>query len=88
MRTEKNYVRDPEEYYGILKRAGFGETTVVDATENCWERHFWHTVGYVHQRFLSRKISSEQMQQYLRPAYLRVPDIEYYLLAAAKKSKT
>jgi MPBQ/MSBQ methyltransferase len=85
MRTERNYVRDPEAYDAKLKRAGFSGTTVIDATENCWEGHFWHTVAYVHRRFLSRKISSEQLHQYLRPAYLRVPDIEYYLLVAATK---
>jgi MPBQ/MSBQ methyltransferase len=85
MRTEKNYVKDPADYEAVLKRAGFSKTTIVDATESCWERHFWHTVNYVHRKFLAREISEEQLHKGLRPAYLRVPDIEYYLLVAAQK---
>ncbi len=85
MRTEKNYVRDPEEYDAVLTKAGFRKNTIVDATESCWERHFWHTVCYVHRKFLSREISHEQLKKGLRPAYLRVPDLEYYLLVAAEK---
>lgn len=85
MRTVENYVRDPEEYDAVLKKAGFGRSTLVDATVNCWERHFWHTVCYVNRKYLSREIGHEKLQRYLRPAYLRVPDIEYYLLVAAEK---
>ena len=85
MRTEENYLKNPEEYDELLKKAGFRKTTIVDATESCWDRHFWHTVHYVHRKFLRREIGPEQLQMGLRPTYLRVPDLEYYLLVAAEK---
>lgn len=85
MRTVENYLQGPEAYDALLKKAGFRRTTVIDATESCWDRHFWHTVHFVHRKFLERKIGREQLQSGLRPTYERVPDLEYYLLVAAEK---
>lgn len=84
-RTEKNYVRDLEGYKTILHRAGFYEVKLVDATEPCWEGHFWYTVRYVHQKFLSREINQDRLQEHLYHTYRRVADIEYYVLAVARK---
>jgi ubiquinone/menaquinone biosynthesis C-methylase UbiE len=85
-RTELNYVKDLEEYGKIFFRAGFGEVEVIDATEQCWRRHFWHVVHYVHERFLNKEISWEQMKTHLYYTYRRALYIDYYVLAAAGKS--
>ena len=84
-RTEKNYIRDPEEYGIILKRVGFQEIEVVDATEPCWVGHFWSGVRYVHEKYFAQEIDIEFLHTMLERTYQVVPDIEYYLLAAARK---
>lgn len=84
-RTEKNYVKNLEEYRKLLDRLGFGEITLLDATEQSWVRHFWYAVHYFHGKFFSGEIDREQMQDFLYQTYLRVPDIKYYLLASARK---
>jgi MPBQ/MSBQ methyltransferase len=85
MHTEKNYVRDLEEYREILRRVGFREVEVVDVTDACWKSHFWHIVRYVHSKFLSREINLRRLQESLAKTYLCVADIEFYLLAAGTK---
>jgi ubiquinone/menaquinone biosynthesis C-methylase UbiE len=84
-RTKKNYVRDLEEYRNILHGAGFNEVELVDATEQCWKSHFWYVVRYVHEKFLSREITLEELEAHLYHTYRRALYVEYYLLAAASK---
>lgn len=85
-RTEENYVADPGEYTDLFRRAGFSEIEVVDVTEQCWRRHFWHVVNYAHREFLTRAISRDQLDKYLHHTYRRALYTEYYLLAAANKT--
>jgi ubiquinone/menaquinone biosynthesis C-methylase UbiE len=84
-RTEKNYVSDLEDYHLIFKRAGFSDVTVIDATEQCWKRHFWHLVRYTHEKLLSRQIRREELSRYLYHTYRRALYVEYYPLVAARK---
>ena len=85
-RTELNYVKDLETYENILNHAGFDAVEVIDVTEQCWRRHFWHVVHYVHERFLHKEISWEQMKTHLHHTYRRAKYVDYYVLAAASKS--
>ncbi len=87
-RTEQNYVSSLEEYRQILEKAGFGEVEVVDVTEHCWERHFWHVVKYFHRKLLSGEINRSELEGYLHNTYRRTGQIKYYLLAAATKIGT
>jgi ubiquinone/menaquinone biosynthesis C-methylase UbiE len=84
-RTEKNYIRDVAEYQEILRGVGFQQVEVVDATEACWKSHFRYAVRYLHEKFLSREIDRNQLEKSLLLTYQRVPDMEYYLLAAGSK---
>jgi ubiquinone/menaquinone biosynthesis C-methylase UbiE len=84
-RTEKNYVKDLEQYRALLQSAGFTDVIVIDATEQCWKGHFWHVVTCFHRKFLRREIMQDQLQAYLTRTYRRVSDITYYPLAAGRK---
>ncbi len=84
-RTEKNYVRDVEEYENVLRSKGFEEIEVVDVTEACWKSHFRHVVRYFHEKFLFREIDRSGLEQSLFQTYCRVANIEYYLLASGTK---
>ena len=84
-RTEKNYIKDLEMYNNLLRQIGFEETKVFDATRHCWESCFFSLVHFAHKKFFLGRISYEDMQRYLSFAYRRVPDLEFYLLAAARK---
>ena len=84
-RTEKNYVKDLEEYKTILQRTGFDEVVVVDATEHSWKSHFWNVVTCFHQKFLDKEITRDELQSSLYRTYRRARDIDWYPLAAARK---
>jgi ubiquinone/menaquinone biosynthesis C-methylase UbiE len=84
--TVKNFISNLEEYKDLLYQAGFKNAKLIDATEPCWKRHYWHAVCYFHKIFLSQKIDRAQMEAYLEGTYRRVPDIRYYVLVRACKS--
>lgn len=84
-RTEKNYVKDPEEYKKIMNQTGFNNVEIVDVTESCWEGHFWNVVNYLNEKFFSKQCDGCQLYKQLERTYRVVPDIEYYILASAQK---
>jgi ubiquinone/menaquinone biosynthesis C-methylase UbiE len=84
-RHEKNYVSDLQAYEMVFKQTGFRDVNVVDATEACWKGHYWNVVRYIHQKFLSREIDLNELQDRLEHTYRRVPDTEYYILAVGRK---
>ncbi len=84
-RTEKNYVKNLEEYRSVFHRAGFSELEIVDATEHCWKSHFWYIVRYFHQKLLFKEISRDELGAYLYHTYRRTFYIEYYPLVSARK---
>lgn len=84
-RTEKNYVKGLGEYGQVMRRSGFCDVEVMDATVPCWKGHFDHAVRYFHEKFLLREIGQVEMESFLELSYNRVPDTEYYLLAHARK---
>lgn len=85
-RTEENYVRDLDEYEGLLRSAGFNDVELRDVTEQCWRSHFWHVVRYVHEKLLSGIISMEELQTHLYHTYRRARYVECYLLGSAGKA--
>lgn len=87
-RSEKNYVEDLEGYEHILRQAGFEGVKVINATEECWRRHFRYVVRYVHEKLLSREITLEELGVHLYHTYRRALYVEYYLLASGKKSES
>ncbi|MDW7772822.1 MAG: methyltransferase domain-containing protein [Desulfobulbaceae bacterium] len=84
-RSEKNFIANLEEYRVILERTGFKVVQIVDATENCWRQHFRHVVQYVHEKFLNREITRQELEKHLYYTYRRALYVEFYLLAAARK---
>ena len=84
-RHEANFVAGLAEYRELLASIGFVETTVIDATEACWNNYFRHVIRLYHDRFLAHCMTFEQLQQMLRVSYSRVGEIQFYLLAGARK---
>ena len=84
-RTERNYIECPEGYKEVLRGVGFKDVEVIDATEQCWRGHFRHVVRYFHEKFLAREIDRNELESLLELTYRRVPDTEFYVLAAARK---
>ena len=85
-RTLASQVDTPAAYRACLRRAGFGQITVVDATGPCWQGLYWGAVRFAHGKLLAQEIDLPALERFLEPTYQRVPDLEYYLLAAAQKS--
>lgn len=85
LRTEKNYLQGPAEYRALCERAGFAEVEVVDATEECWRGCYRYVVRAVHEKYLAREIEMADVGRLLESVYAHVPDVQYYLLAMARK---
>jgi cyclopropane fatty-acyl-phospholipid synthase-like methyltransferase len=85
-RVPRNYVRDPDAYGGVLRRAGFTDVRVVDATGPCWHGVYRHAVRYFHEQFLMGRIDRDTLQASLDTTYRRVGDLTYYLLATGRKA--
>lgn len=86
-RTVENYIPDLESYRSLLKRTGFPEHEVIDATTQCWQRHFQYAVDYFHRKFLRGEIDQEFLQLCLQQTYRRAECIQYYLLVNAAKTR-
>lgn len=84
--SSENFVGDPGAYASLLEKAGFRDNEVIDATEECWKRYFRFGVSYFHEKFLNREIDLSSLQTFLSLGYRRVDDLEYYVLAAARKN--
>ncbi len=84
-RTTANQLEDPPAYRTALASAGFGKVSVVDATKQCWKGLYWWTVRFIHAKLLAREIKRAELQRFMEPTYQRVPDLTYYLLAAAQR---
>lgn len=85
-RIPGNYVRDPQAYGEVLRRAGFIDVQVVDATIPCWHGVYRHAVRYFHEQFLARRIDRDTLEFALETTYRRVGDLSYYLLAGGRKA--
>lgn len=86
-RTVENYIPDLDSYRTLLKKTGFSEHCVVDATTQCWQHHFQYAVNYFHRKFLNREIDLEFLQLCLQQTYRRAACITYYLLVDAAKAR-
>jgi ubiquinone/menaquinone biosynthesis C-methylase UbiE len=85
LRSASNYVSGPGAYADLLRGAGSADVQVIDATEPCWRRYYWHGVRYFHERYLRREIDLLSLKTFLEAGYRRVYDIEHYILAAARR---
>lgn len=83
--TVRNYLKDLWEYEKLCKRIGFIDIQIIDATKECWHGCFWNMVRFSHEKFLTKHIDFTTLNAYLEKAYRMVGDVEYYLLAVARK---
>jgi ubiquinone/menaquinone biosynthesis C-methylase UbiE len=86
LRTESNYVRDPEEYKRLFSRCGFSTVSVVDATEECWRGFCRHALPYLNRKLLSGQLSLDICRRVKTWIYRHFQAINYYVLACARKS--
>jgi SAM-dependent methyltransferase len=85
LRSASNFVESPAAYGDLLRAAGFADARVLDATEPCWRRYYWHGVRYFHDKYFRREIDLLSLKTFLEAGYRRVYDIESYILAAARR---
>ncbi|NEQ68436.1 MAG: methyltransferase domain-containing protein [Symploca sp. SIO2D2] len=55
----ENAVKDLEAYQHLYQQAGFEQIKIVDATEECWKRHFRHLRGWMEAQFQAGEINKE-----------------------------
>jgi MPBQ/MSBQ methyltransferase len=84
---EENYVRSPEEYAMVCRRAGFREVQIVDATIPVWEGHFWNVIRFSHDKYLHRQIDLKTMKGALESTYKIAEGLNCYLLVALRKGE-
>jgi len=83
----ENYVQNLNAYEALYRQLGFQSIVIVDATENCWRRHYRYAVEFAHEKFLNHEFSFSTLQSYMSFYYGQVEALKYYLLASARKKK-
>ncbi len=83
----ENYLPDIEQYTALCRQAGFAEVEVFDATEHCWEGHYWNLVRFIHAKFLAGEIGRETLKSLLAIPYRLTSDLNIYLLASLRKGE-
>ena len=86
-RHEANYLAGTEEYTALLRRVGFGASTVKDVTEESWRGFFRYITAFWHERFLRGEIDRVTLERCLETNYARVGDLTHYLLVTAQKEE-
>ncbi|MDJ0800433.1 MAG: class I SAM-dependent methyltransferase [Calothrix sp. MO_167.B12] len=84
---DENYVQDVDAYEALCRQVGFESIAIVDATENCWRRHYRYAVEFVHEKFLNHQLDFSTLQHYMSFYYRQVEALKYYLLVSARKKK-
>ena len=72
----ENIVKDVEEYKNLYRQVGLEQIEVVDATEECWKRHYRDLKSWIEEEFKAGKID-EQIY------HLNVDGIDELLLSSA-----
>jgi ubiquinone/menaquinone biosynthesis C-methylase UbiE len=85
LRTERNYVRNLEEYRDLYLRSGFGEVEIVDATYESWTRFYkeslrWQWRAVQQSRMTMRAYAASYLRLHLANLGMR-----YYLLVCARR---
>lgn len=80
-----NYVKDLAAYEALLRRTGFGDVLVKDATDQCWSRFYQKFSHSLRTRFVDKNIDRETFDGASRIMYLLNLTIHYYILVAARK---
>lgn len=84
-RNPKNYLSGPEAYRDLMRRVGYVDVQVVDATESCWHGCYRHAVRYFHEQYLRHAIDLDTLRSALETTYRRVGDLSFYLLVGGRK---
>jgi SAM-dependent methyltransferase len=84
----KNWVPDPGAYAEKLRRAGFEDVRVVDATEQCAEGFFRYRSQYLLLAYLAGRIDVMTFHTRRIRGMSKELDMTYYVLAGAIKPDT
>jgi ubiquinone/menaquinone biosynthesis C-methylase UbiE len=83
---QANTVKDIAEYQNIYQQLGFQQLQFVEATEECWFRHFRHLKSWLGEEFQSEKMDEETYNANVNAIdRLLSSSAITYLLVAAKK---
>ena len=82
---EENYLMDQCSYESLWKKVGFRRGEIINATNECWQGHFWNVVKFIHSKYLRHEINLETAKKALDVTYRITPDLESYLLVCLQK---
>ncbi len=82
----ENTVKDVEEYQNIYQQVGFEQVEWVEATEECWFRHFRHLKSWMEEAFQAGEIEEKVYQTNVDALdhLLVFSDLTYVLFSAQK----
>jgi len=85
LRSEKNYLRDPEAYRRLLLRIGFVDMKIIDVTKQVWEGFSLNVARYATRKLLDGEVDMGTYKMALGRLVLGFPVVDYYMLAWARK---
>jgi ubiquinone/menaquinone biosynthesis C-methylase UbiE len=85
--AESNAQLGADEYKALCRRTGFEDAEIVDATKECWERHYKSIAAYAVEKFLVGELNVKVYEAIATRIFRLLPHIGTYLLVAARKGK-
>jgi MPBQ/MSBQ methyltransferase len=82
---EANHLDNAEAYGALLRRVGFDEVRMIDATEESWRGFFRASVAFILDKFLEHSIEEAVRDLFLERLYAMARDLTAYLLVGARK---
>ena len=83
--AESNVDLDADRYKEFCLSKGFSETSVIDATKECWECHCKSVARFSEEKLLARQMGVKKYETVASRIFRLIPHIETYVLLAAKK---
>jgi MPBQ/MSBQ methyltransferase len=85
MLSGQNWIADPEAYRQLLRKAGFHDVRVTDATHQCLDEFDWHLLNYVLSKFRTKKIDWKTFQSFMFRRHGKRLAARCYVLASGRK---
>jgi MPBQ/MSBQ methyltransferase len=85
MLHSQNWVANLDAYREGLRRAGFQDVEVTDATDQCAHGFDWHQLNYVLGKYRTNEIDWKTFQSIMSRRHTKRMSVAFYVLASGKK---
>jgi ubiquinone/menaquinone biosynthesis C-methylase UbiE len=81
----QNWIASPAAYGELLRKSGFQQVRIIDATEESWRRFDRYNFDYVLKKLQSKEINWKTFETFMARRAEKKAAVTYYVLASGRK---